>query len=153
MEGLDEHAADGAAAGSEAADADEHEHNVEGPGRLRLQEWKRERFVFDRASEKIVLKKIGAYIQLPLAPAWAITIHKVQGQTLERLCVDLHTGVFAAGQTYVALSRCRSIEGLKLKRRISRDDVRSDRQIQQFMAALGPSLLNRVLDPRAMSAP
>ncbi len=63
--------------------------------------------------------------------------------------MDLHTGAFAAGQTYVALSRCRSIEGLELKRRILRDDVRCDPQIQQFMAARGPSLVNRVLDTGA----
>ena len=107
--------------------------------------WKKERFVLDPGTKRIVLKEVGSYSQLPLAPAWAITIHKVQGQTLDRVCVDLHTGAFAAGQTYVALSRCRSVEGLRLKRRISRDDVRCDPQIKEFMAALGPSLVNRVL--------
>ena len=108
--------------------------------------WKKERFVLDPASERIVLKEVGSYTQLPLAPAWAITIHKVQGQTLDRVCVDLHTGAFAAGQTYVALSRCRTVEGLRLRRKISREDVRCDPQVKKFMAEASSSLVNQVLE-------
>jgi ATP-dependent DNA helicase PIF1 len=107
--------------------------------------WTKDKYELDRTSGKIVLKEIGAFEQLPLAPAWAITIHKVQGQTLSRLVVDLDQGAFAAGQTYVAISRCRSMEGLRLKRRIALADVRCQPEIKAFVEAIEPTLANRVL--------
>ncbi len=108
--------------------------------------WTKDKYELDHDSGKIVLKEVGAFEQLPLAPAWAITIHKVQGQTLSRLVVDLDTGAFAAGQTYVAISRCRSMEGLRLKRRIATSDVRCEPEIKAFVSAIQGSLANRVLD-------
>lgn len=76
---------------------------------------------------------IGSYTQLPFKLAWAITIHKSQGQTLERLVVDLSGGMFSAGQLYVALSRCTSLAGLVLKRPVLPKDLKADRRIARFL--------------------
>ena len=76
---------------------------------------------------------IGSYTQLPFKLAWAITIHKSQGQTLERLVVDLSGGMFSTGQLYVALSRCTSLAGLVLKRPVLPKDLKTDRRIARFL--------------------
>ena len=76
---------------------------------------------------------IGSYTQLPFKLAWAITIHKSQGQTLERLVVDLTGGMFSTGQLYVALSRCTSLAGLVLKRPVLPKDMKTDRRIARFL--------------------
>lgn len=76
---------------------------------------------------------IGAFSQLPFKLAWAITIHKSQGQTLERLVVDLTGGTFSFGQLYVALSRCTSLAGLVLKRPVLPKDLKTDRRIARFL--------------------
>lgn len=83
--------------------------------------------------EKIV---IGTYVQIPVILAWAITIHKSQGLTLERVHLDLGSGAFETGQTYVALSRCRSLETLSLERPIKSSDIRIDRKAKAFYDAL-----------------
>ncbi|MEE6283249.1 AAA family ATPase [Georgenia sp. MJ170] len=76
---------------------------------------------------------VGTYTQLPFKLAWAITIHKSQGQTLDRLIVDLSGGAFAYGQVYVALSRCTSFEGLVLTRPVLPKDLKTDRRILRFL--------------------
>lgn len=78
---------------------------------------------------------IGTYTQLPFKLAWAITIHKSQGQTLDRLIVDLSGGAFDFGQTYVALSRCTSLAGLVLTRPVLPKDLKTDRRIIRFLRA------------------
>jgi ATP-dependent exoDNAse (exonuclease V) alpha subunit len=65
-------------------------------------------------------------------PAWAVTIHKAQGLTLERVMVDLARGAFADGQVYVALSRCQSLEGLSLKRPVRVSEVRCSEAARAF---------------------
>src|SRR5690625_735456 len=77
---------------------------------------------------------VGTIRQLPFKLAWAITIHKSQGQTVDRLFVDLTGGVFDFGQLYVALSRCTSLEGLVLKRPVLAKDLRVDRRVHRFLA-------------------
>ncbi|MFN3602629.1 MAG: AAA family ATPase [Dietzia sp.] len=81
---------------------------------------------------------VGTFTQFPFTLAWAITIHKSQGQTLERLVVDLSGGTFATGQLYVALSRCRSLAGLVLTRPVFAKDLKTDRRIIRFLRAPGP---------------
>jgi ATP-dependent DNA helicase PIF1 len=76
---------------------------------------------------------IGTFSQLPFKLAWAITIHKSQGQTLDRLIVDLTGGMFSTGQLYVALSRCTSMNGLVLKRPVLPKDLKVDRRIARFL--------------------
>lgn len=78
---------------------------------------------------------VGTFTQLPFKLAWAITIHKSQGQTLERLVVDLSGGMFSTGQLYVALSRCTSLAGLVLKRPVLPRDLKVDRRIARFLRA------------------
>lgn len=75
----------------------------------------------------------GTFTQLPFKLAWAITIHKSQGQTLDRLVVDLTGGMFSYGQLYVALSRCTSLSGLVLKRPVLPKDLKTDRRIARFL--------------------
>jgi ATP-dependent DNA helicase PIF1 len=76
---------------------------------------------------------VGTFTQLPFKLAWAITIHKSQGQTLDRLIVDLTGGMFSTGQLYVALSRCTSMNGLVLKRPVLPKDLKVDRRIARFL--------------------
>ena len=68
--------------------------------------------------------------------AWAVTIHKSQGKTLETVRVDLSGGTFAPGQVYVALSRCTTLEGIALQRPVRTFDVRTDSQINHFYRRL-----------------
>lgn len=76
---------------------------------------------------------VGTFCQLPFTLAWAITIHKSQGQTVDRLCVDLSSGMFADGQLYVALSRCTSMSGLVLHRPVRPKDLRVDPRVRRFI--------------------
>ncbi|MGF3055993.1 AAA family ATPase [Microbacterium sp. YY-01] len=76
---------------------------------------------------------IGSFTQLPMKLAWAITIHKSQGQTLDRVVVDLTGGTFANGQLYVALSRCTSLAGLVLKRDVLPRDLKTDILVRRFL--------------------
>jgi ATP-dependent DNA helicase PIF1 len=80
-------------------------------------------------------EETGSFTQLPFTLAWAITIHKSQGQTVDRLLVDLTGGTFACGQLYVALSRCTSFAGLVLKRRVQPKDLKTDSRIARFLRA------------------
>lgn len=89
---------------------------------------------------------IGSFTQLPMKLAWAITIHKSQGQTLDRVVVDLTGGTFANGQLYVALSRCTSMDGLVLKRDVLPRDLKTDTLVRRFLetGATAPESLGRV---------
>jgi ATP-dependent exoDNAse (exonuclease V) alpha subunit len=88
--------------------------------------WEHRRYAFDQSAEKIVETVAGTFKQFPLRLAWALTIHKAQGLTLDKVYVDLGSGTFAHGQTYVAQSRCRSMEGLAMARPLTRHDVLFD---------------------------
>ena len=83
----------------------------------------------------LVHQVIGTFAQLPMKLAWAITIHKSQGQTLDRVVVDLTGGTFANGQLYVALSRCTSLEGLVLKREVLPRDLKTDQRVRRYLAS------------------
>jgi len=100
------------------------------------EKWKSISYELDKTQNKIVEKELGTYTQFPLMLAWAVTIHKAQGKTLERVIVDLGTGTFAAGQLYVALSRCKSLSGIALKQPVSHADIRCDAEVVEFMRKL-----------------
>ena len=82
---------------------------------------------------EITSEPVGRFTQLPFRLAWAITIHKSQGKTFDNVVIDLERGAFAAGQTYVALSRCTSFEGIVLRRPVKRSSIRADWRIQKFL--------------------
>ena len=86
-------------------------------------QWSNIRYTFNEKEQKIEEEEIGIYKQFPIRLAWAITIHKSQGLTFRHVNIDLTGGVFAGGQTYVALSRCVALEGLSLSEPIRREDV------------------------------
>lgn len=98
--------------------------------------WQSYRYRLDRAEDRIVAEEVGRYTQFPLMPAWAVTIHKSQGKTLGRALVDLGAGAFAPGQVYVALSRCRSLDDLRLARPLRASDIKCDPRIRAFYRKL-----------------
>ncbi|MCR5132014.1 MAG: AAA family ATPase [Prevotella sp.] len=85
--------------------------------------WSNMCYKFNETEQKIEEEEIGNYEQFPLRLAWAITVHKSQGLTFRQVNIDLTGGVFAGGQTYVALSRCTSLQGISLKEPIRRENI------------------------------
>ena len=98
--------------------------------------WEQFDYFFDRDDGEIKRSVVGTYTQIPLILAWSVTIHKSQGKTIERVHIDLGKGAFEAGQTYVALSRCRSMDKLSLSRPLERSDIRVDPEVQSFYNAI-----------------
>lgn len=97
-----------------------------------------ERFEWDvvrhklNPKQEIETEKIGTFTQYPLRLAWAMTIHKSQGKTFDRVIIDMGRGAFEFGQTYVALSRCRTLEGIILRRPLKPQDILVDERIVEF---------------------
>jgi ATP-dependent DNA helicase PIF1 len=95
--------------------------------------WQKIRYEYNHEERKLMKIPVSEFTQLPVRLAWAMTIHKSQGQTYESVAVDMSDGAFAHGQTYVALSRCKSMEGLYLTTAIRREDIMVDDEIVEFM--------------------
>jgi len=95
--------------------------------------WERFRYSYDSNSKTLSRDVIAEFMQFPLRLAWAVTIHKSQGKTYDRAIIDLGGGAFAPGQTYVALSRLTSLDGLYLSRPLRPSDIRVDQDVRRFM--------------------
>lgn len=105
--------------------------------------WEIFHFSFNEENNEITTEVIGSFAQYPLKLAWAITIHKSQGKTFDKVIIDIGNGAFACGQTYVALSRCTSFEGIFLKKPIRSSDIRMDFNIVKFLTGRQYSLSER----------
>lgn len=97
--------------------------------------WETHEYYFNKENKSIDTKKKGSFTQYPVRLAWAITIHKSQGKTFERVIIDLNRATFAAGQMYVALSRATKLESIILKKPVLAGHVRIDWQIVRFVTA------------------
>lgn len=101
------------------------------PIEVKEEKWENIQYVVNNETKEIEQNVIGEFIQYPLRLAWAITVHKSQGLTFDRAIIDVHAA-FAFGQVYVALSRCKSLEGLTLKTPISSQMIKSDSEVVTF---------------------
>ncbi len=98
--------------------------------------WGNYKFFYDPQTHAISKKEIGTYEQFPIRLAWAMTIHKSQGKTFDNVVILLQNRSFAHGQVYVALSRCRTKEGITLSRPLQEFDIISDKRVREFLARI-----------------
>jgi len=94
--------------------------------------WENICYTYDKEKDCIAAEVLGSFTQYPLRLAWAVTIHKSQGLTFDHVNIHLGTGAFAAGQLYVALSRCRTLEGITLSQKVRMQDVIVSSDVQRF---------------------
>jgi ATP-dependent exoDNAse (exonuclease V) alpha subunit len=96
------------------------------------EKWESIEYEYDKKNKTVIPTVVGTFIQYPVKLAWAVTIHKSQGQTFDKIAIDLEQGEFAHGQTYVALSRCTSLDGIILKKPFRLEDIMWDQKVISF---------------------
>jgi len=96
--------------------------------------WQKIKYFYNKKTKKLEEKPISSFTQYPIRLAWAVTIHKAQGKTFDKIIIDLDGGSFAAGQTYVALSRCTTLDGVFLTDKIYSQDIKVDPNVVNFMS-------------------
>lgn len=101
--------------------------------RINRHTWRKHQYSYDPSRKKLNTRSTAEFTQFPVTLAWAITVHKAQGATYQSVGIDLGTGMFAEGQTYVALSRCTDMNNLYLTRPISREDIITSNEVKAFM--------------------
>lgn len=94
--------------------------------------WENVQFSYDEKEKKVIENVVGTFKQYPIKPAWALTVHKSQGLTFNNIVIDFAGGAFSSGQTYVALSRCTSLEGITLLKPLSQRDIIVNTAITDF---------------------
>ncbi|MDE5905594.1 AAA family ATPase [Duncaniella sp.] len=105
------------------------------------EKWSNIKYSFDEKTNKIIETELGSFTQYPVKLAWALTIHKSQGLTFSNVIIDLGRGAFTGGQTYVALSRCRSFEGLTLRSTVAERDIFVNPAILNFSRSFNDPIL------------
>ena len=111
-------------------------------------DWANTKYFIDEQSKEIKESIIGSFNQIPLKLAWAITIHKSQGLTFEKVVVDANAA-FTHGQVYVALSRCKTLEGIVLSTPIANQSMSSDQKVTQFSLEFRQNLPDKILLDRS----
>lgn len=96
------------------------------------EQWENIKYTYNEEEKRVKEEVIGTFVQFPLKAAWALTIHKSQGLTFNNVVIDMGGGAFSAGQTYVALSRCRSLDGLSFISPLRKRDIIVNREAEQF---------------------
>jgi tetratricopeptide (TPR) repeat protein len=120
---------------------DNVKHNVE------RERWSNIKYTYDEEKRTVIEEEIGCFIQFPLKLAWALTIHKSQGLTFNNIIIDVGRGAFTGGQSYVALSRCTSLEGISLRSTINERDIWVHPAIVTFSKTFNnDELLNEALE-------
>lgn len=95
--------------------------------------WEKIKYHFDRATRRIVSEIVGVLSQIPLRLAWGMTIHRSQGQTFDKVILDFIHPVWENGHAYVALSRCRSLQGISINQRIWPNDIKTSQRVIEFL--------------------
>lgn len=109
--------------------------------------WENMQYAYDEEKKMVIENVLGTFKQLPIKPAWALTIHKSQGLTFNNIVIDFAGGAFSSGQTYVALSRCTSLEGIVMLRPIDERDIIVNTNVVEFSRHFNDSsLINNAMN-------